>query len=59
MWLASRCREDFMDMLWRAVGASAEGGAAVLSRAQTGRLRFYMAGIALGAILAVALVVLL
>jgi NADH-quinone oxidoreductase subunit L len=57
--LASLCREDFMAVVWRVVGASAEGGAAALGLAQTGRLRFYMAGIAFGAIIVLALVVLL
>ena len=57
--LASFHREDFMGVVWRAVGGLADGGAAGLSRLQTGRLRFYMAGIVLGAIITVALVVLL
>ena len=58
-WIASLHREDFMAVVWRAVGSAAEGSAVGLSRMQTGRLRFYMAGIVLGAIIAVALVVLL
>ncbi len=59
VWLASFHREDFMAVVWRAVGGLADGGAAGLSRMQTGRLRLYMAGIVLGAIITVALVVLL
>ena len=59
VWLASFQREDFMAVVWRAVGGLADGGATGLSRMQTGRLRFYMAGIVLGAIITVALVVLL
>jgi NADH-quinone oxidoreductase subunit L len=57
--LASLCREDFMGVFWRAVGGLADVGAAGLSRLQTGRLRFYMAGVVVGAIITVALVVLL
>ena len=57
--LASLCREDFMGIVWRAVGGAADGGAAALAMMQNGRLRFYLAGIAVGAIAAVALVVLL
>ncbi len=57
--LSSLCRDDFMAVVWRAVGICAEGAAAGLGRAQTGRLRFYMAGIALGAVVVLALVVLL
>ena len=49
-------RDDVVDLLPRAIAAVVRGGNAVVRRSQTGRLRWYAAGIAAGAIIVLALV---
>jgi NADH-quinone oxidoreductase subunit L len=49
-------RGDVVDLLPRAIAAVARAGNAVLRRSQTGRLRWYAAAIAAGAIVVLALV---
>jgi NADH-quinone oxidoreductase subunit L len=48
---------DFVDMFFNLLAAITEAGHALLAKTQTGRLRWYMAGVAAGAIAIVALVV--
>jgi NADH-quinone oxidoreductase subunit L len=54
--LAILNRGDVVDLLPRSIAAVVRGGNAVIRRSQTGRLRWYAAGIAAGAILVLALV---
>jgi NADH-quinone oxidoreductase subunit L len=49
-------RADAVDLLPRTIAAVVRGGNAVVRRSQTGRLRWYAAGIAAGAIIVLALV---
>jgi NADH-quinone oxidoreductase subunit L len=54
--IANLNRGDAVDLLPRTIAAVARGGNAVVRRSQIGRLRWYAAGIAAGAILVLALV---
>jgi NADH-quinone oxidoreductase subunit L len=54
--IADLNRGDVVDLLPRTIAAVVRGGNAVVRRSQTGRLRWYAAGIAAGAILVLALV---
>jgi NADH-quinone oxidoreductase subunit L len=58
LWLARINRNDFFDSFYRAIGGSAKFLNAALSLTQTGRVRWYAAGVALGAIGIGALVIL-
>jgi NADH-quinone oxidoreductase subunit L len=58
-WLARINRGDAIDLVFTGVARLATALYGVLSRTQTGRVRWYAAGIALGAAIAIALVVLL
>ena len=49
-------RDDVVDLLPRAIAAVVRAGNAVVRRSQTGRLRWYAAAIAAGAIVVLALV---
>ena len=59
IWLAWVNRSDFVDSIYTATAAACRGGHYVLSATQTGRLRWYMAGIAFGAVVTIVLVVFL
>ena len=59
MWLARVNRDDVVDSLYaRRRRGQRDGCTALLSRTQTGQLRWYAAGIAVGAVVIVAIVVL-
>jgi NADH-quinone oxidoreductase subunit L len=58
-WLARTNRQDVVDLFFERLGRLAEALSDLLSRTQTGRVRWYAAGIALGAVIVIALVVLL
>jgi NADH-quinone oxidoreductase subunit L len=58
-WLARINRGDAIDLLFTGLARLATALHALLSRTQTGRVRWYAAGITLGAAIAIALVVLL
>jgi NADH-quinone oxidoreductase subunit L len=57
VWLARVNRGDVFDDGFRAAAEAVELASRILRRTQTGRLRWYAAGVALGAILLVALMV--
>ena len=56
VWLARLDREDVVDYLYRGLAGLALLLHRGLSRTQNGRLRWYAAGVAAGAILLIALV---
>ena len=57
LWIAHINRNDFIDAIYRGVTALAQSGYAILSRSESGRMRWYAGWIAAGslAVLAVAL----
>ena len=57
-WLAEATRGDVVDAFFMAVGYGGSGLSWLLDRTQTGRVRWYVAGIAAGAALLLAVVVL-
>ena len=57
VWLATVNRADVIDRAYRGLAATATASHGLLRATQTGRLRWYAASIALGAAVAVALVV--
>jgi NADH-quinone oxidoreductase subunit L len=59
VWLARVNRADFIDGFYRAIAAAADGLHLVLRLTQTGHVRWYAAGVAFGAIVAIAVLVLL
>jgi NADH-quinone oxidoreductase subunit L len=59
VWLARVNRADFIDGFYRAIGAAGDGLHLVLRLTQTGHVRWYAAGVAFGAIVAIAVLVLL
>jgi NADH-quinone oxidoreductase subunit L len=59
VWLARSNQRDVVDLLYVALGRCAQALHGLLSRTQTGRLRWYAAGIALGAVAVIALAVFL
>jgi NADH-quinone oxidoreductase subunit L len=54
LWIARINRNDFVDAIYRGVTALAQSGHAVLSRSQTGRMRWYAGWIAAGSLAALA-----
>jgi NADH-quinone oxidoreductase subunit L len=54
-WLAEANRDDVLDDIYRAVAYLSRSGHRALAATQTGRLRWYAAGLAGGALLAVAM----
>jgi NADH-quinone oxidoreductase subunit L len=59
VWLARVNRADFIDGFYRAIAAAGDGLHLVLRLTQTGHVRWYAAGVAFGAIVAIAIMVLL
>ena len=58
VWIATRIAPDFIDFLYRGVAGFAWLGNIVLSESQTGKVRHYAVGIAIGAIVTIAIMVL-
>jgi NADH-quinone oxidoreductase subunit L len=58
-WLAEANKQDIVDLFFGWLGRLAEVLNDLLSRTETGRVRWYAAGIALGAVVVIALVVFL
>jgi NADH-quinone oxidoreductase subunit L len=58
-WLARTDRDDVIDLVYQAVAWLAEAFHQALALTQTGRVRWYAAGIGIGALIAVAMAVLL
>ena len=56
VWLASVNKEDVVDTFYDGVAATATELHGWLSRTQTGRVRWYVAGVALGAVILIAIV---
>jgi NADH-quinone oxidoreductase subunit L len=59
VWIARTNRRDVVDLFYEGLARLAEVLHGLLSRTQTGRVRWYAAGIALGAVVVIALAVLL
>jgi NADH-quinone oxidoreductase subunit L len=59
VWLARTNRRDVVDLFYEGLARLAEVLNGLLSRTQTGRVRWYAAGIALGALIVIALAVFL
>jgi NADH-quinone oxidoreductase subunit L len=59
LWISRINRDDFMDLIYRGIAATARAGSRMLSRTQTGLVRHYAVGIAAGAILVAAIMVFL
>jgi NADH-quinone oxidoreductase subunit L len=59
VWVARSNRSDFFDQIYAFIAWVARVANGTLSDTQTGRLRWYAAGIAFGGIVAVAIVVLI
>jgi len=57
-WVARRLRGDFIDAFYTGLARTLAGLHAALAATQTGRVRLYAAGVAVGAILAIAIMVL-
>lgn len=57
VWLARMNREDYLDLLSRGTARLSQRAHGALSRTQTGQVRWYAASIAAGAVLVVALMV--
>ncbi len=57
VWFARLNQSDFVDLFYRALSAVTAGFNVLLSLTQTGRVRWYATGIALGAIFILALVI--
>jgi NADH-quinone oxidoreductase subunit L len=58
-WLARANKEDFIDSIYDGIAKLTEVFYRALSQTETGKVRWYMTGIALGAIVAIAIVVFL
>ncbi len=58
-WFAYHDRDDVIDLAYQGIGDLARVSNRALTRTQTGQLRYYAMGLALGAVLTVAAVVLL
>ena len=59
LWLARRGKDDVVDKAFSGVGWAARQLNLLLARTQSGRLRYYLAGVAVGMIVFVALGLLL
>ncbi len=59
MWLAGHDRDDVVDLVYQGIAGLARLANGSLAQTETGRLRYYAMGIALGAVLTVAVAVLL
>jgi NADH-quinone oxidoreductase subunit L len=59
VWLANLDKDDAIDLVYQGIAWLAKASHRVLSRTQTGRLRWYAAGIALGAVLVIGMAVFL
>jgi NADH-quinone oxidoreductase subunit L len=59
IWLARTNKEDFIDSIYDGIAKLNEVFYRALSRTETGKVRWYMTGIALGAIVAIAIAVFL
>ncbi len=59
VWLSKLDKHDFIDKIYGAIGDINLGINNLLSRAQNGRLRFYIGGIALGAVVALTIALLI
>jgi NADH-quinone oxidoreductase subunit L len=59
VWMARTNKQDIVDLFYEGLARLAEVLNGLLSRTQTGRVRWYAAGIALGAVIVIALAVLL
>jgi len=59
VWLAQTNKQDVVDLIYVGLARLVEALHGLLSRTQTGRVRWYAAGIALGAVIAIALAVIL
>jgi NADH-quinone oxidoreductase subunit L len=57
VWIARADKDDFIDLIYDAIAALVRGLYRVASRTQTGQLRWYATGIALGAVIMLAIVV--
>ena len=59
LWIARANKDDFMDLIYDGIAAIIRGLYRVAVRTQTGQLRWYATGIALGAVVTLAIVVFL
>jgi NADH-quinone oxidoreductase subunit L len=59
VWLADLDKDDAIDLLYQGIAWLGRGGHRLLSRTQTGQVRWYAIGIVVGAILMVGLAVFL
>jgi NADH-quinone oxidoreductase subunit L len=59
VWIARKDREDFIDLFYRALASLTENFHYASSLTQTGRVRWYTFGLAMGAVVIVALVLFL
>ena len=57
VWLARANKDDFIDSIYDGVAKVNEVLYGVLARTETGKVRWYMTGIAFGAIVAIAIAV--
>ena len=58
-WIARTNRTDVVDLVYQGIAAGTNGCNALFTKTQTGRVRNYAEGIALGAVIIVAVAVLL
>jgi NADH-quinone oxidoreductase subunit L len=59
VWLANLDKDDVIDLPYQGIAWVSRGAHRILSRTQTGQIRWYAVGIVIGAIVMVGLVVLL
>jgi NADH-quinone oxidoreductase subunit L len=59
LWIARADKDDFVDLIYDGIAAIVRGLYRMMVRTQTGQLRWYATGIALGAVVTLAIVVLL
>jgi NADH-quinone oxidoreductase subunit L len=59
VWLANLDKDDIVDLLYQGIAWLSRGAHRILSRTQTGQIRWYAVGIVIGAVVMVGLVVFL
>ncbi|MCF7805906.1 MAG: NADH-quinone oxidoreductase subunit L [Candidatus Marinimicrobia bacterium] len=59
MWFTRVNKSDFVDLLYQGIAMLSQGFNMLFRQTQTGKVRFYAAGIALGAVITIAIVVFL
>jgi NADH-quinone oxidoreductase subunit L len=59
VWLAHADREDVVDLIYRGIAALTQGFNRLLTGTQTGKVRWYATGIAIGAVIVIAITVIL